>query len=122
MKKLNVALIFGGKSGEHEVSLSSVSSIYENIDRQKYNVFTIGITKDGRWMIYNGPVENIKNGEWEKYGVPVCLSPDATKKCFLKIVNGSVKEIPVDVVIPVLHGAWGEDGTIQGLLEMAQIP
>ena len=67
-------------------------------------------------------MEHVKTGEWEKYGVPVSLSPDATKKCFLKIVNDSVKEIPVDVVIPVLHGAWGEDGTIQGLLEMAQIP
>lgn len=56
MKKLNVALIFGGKSGEHEVSLSSVSSIYENIDRQKYNVFTIGITKDGTWLYYDGKI------------------------------------------------------------------
>jgi D-alanine-D-alanine ligase len=76
----------------------------------------------GQWLIYNGPVEYVKTGEWEKYGVPVCLSTDATKKCFLKIVNDTVKEISVDVVIPVLHGAWGEDGTIQGLLEMAQIP
>ena len=64
----------------------------------------------------------MKTGEWEKFGTPVSLSPDATKKCFLKIVGGNVKEIPVDVVIPVLHGAWGEDGTIQGLLELAAIP
>ncbi|WP_330638616.1 hypothetical protein [Romboutsia hominis] len=60
MSKLNVALIFGGKSGEHEVSLSSTASIYRHIDKNKYNVFTIGITKDGRWMYYEGSEENIK--------------------------------------------------------------
>ena len=60
MTKLNVALIFGGKSGEHEVSLSSAASIYENINKDKYNVFTIGITKEGTWLYYDGNSENIK--------------------------------------------------------------
>ena len=64
MTKLNVALIFGGKSGEHEVSLSSAASIYENINKDKYNVFTIGITKEGTWLYYDGNSENIKNGKW----------------------------------------------------------
>ena len=64
MKKINVALIFGGKSGEHEVSLLSTASIYKHINKDKYNVFTIGITKDGRWMFYDGDAENIKNGNW----------------------------------------------------------
>lgn len=120
--KKTVAVIFGGQSSEHEVSRTSAVLMLEALDPDKYQVLPVGITKKGEWLVYHGPVEHVKSGEWEKYGVPVCLSPDATKKCFLKIVNGSVKEIPVDVVIPVLHGAWGEDGTIQGLLEMAQIP
>jgi len=117
-----VAVIFGGQSSEHEVSRTSAVLMLNALDKEKYQVLPVGITKKGQWLIYNGPVEHVKTGEWEKYGVPVSLSPDATKKAFLKIVNDSVKEIPVDVVIPVLHGAWGEDGTIQGLLEMAQIP
>ena len=120
--KKTVAVIFGGQSSEHEVSRTSAMLMLNALDKEKYQVLPVGITKKGQWLIYNGPVEHVKTGEWEKYGVPVSLSPDATKKCFLKIVNDSVKEIPVDVVIPVLHGAWGEDGTIQGLLEMAQIP
>ena len=120
--KKTVAVIFGGQSSEHEVSRVSAMMMLTALDKEKYQVLPVGITKKGEWLVYHGPVEHMKTGEWEKYGVPVSLSPDATKKCFLKIVNGSVKEIPVDVVIPVLHGAWGEDGTIQGLLEMAQIP
>lgn len=120
--KKTVAVIFGGQSSEHEVSRNSAVLMLTALDREKYQVLPVGITKEGQWLIYNGPVEHIKNGEWEKYGTPVCLSPDATKKALLKIVNGRAKEIPVDVVIPVLHGAWGEDGTIQGLFEMAQIP
>lgn len=121
-RKKTVAVIFGGQSSEHEVSRTSAVLMLNALDKEKYQVLPVGITKKGQWLIYNGPVEHVKTGEWEKYGTPACLSPDATKKCFLKIVNGSVKEIPVDVVIPVLHGAWGEDGTIQGLFEMAQIP
>lgn len=120
--KKTVAVIFGGQSSEHEVSRTSAMLMLRALNPEKYQVLPIGITKEGQWRIYTGPIEHIETGDWEKYGVPVCLSPDATKKCFLKIVNGMVKEIPVDVVIPVLHGAWGEDGTIQGLLELAQIP
>ena len=73
-------------------------------------------------MIYNGPVENIKNGEWEKFGTPAILSPDASQKGLMKIVGGKVKLIPIDLAFPVLHGKYGEDGTIQGLFELAQIP
>ena len=120
--KITVAVIFGGQSSEHEVSRTSAVLMLNALDKEKYQVLPVGITKKGEWLIYNGPVEHVKTGEWEKFGTPASLSPDATKKCFLKIVNGSVKEIPVDVIIPVLHGAWGEDGTIQGLFEMAQIP
>ena len=120
--KITVAVIFGGQSSEHEVSRTSAVLMLNALDKEKYQVLPVGITKKGKWMIYNGPAEYVKTGEWEKFATPAVLSPDATKKCLLKIVNDNVKEIPIDVVLPVLHGAWGEDGTIQGLLEMAQIP
>ena len=123
MKKLNVALIFGGKSGEHEVSLSSVSSIYENIDRAKYNVFTIGITKEGTWLYYEGSSENIKNGEWSKLAnrnVEINLVPMGNKEVGILFEDKTVQKI--DVIFPVLHGPYGEDGTIQGLFEISQIP
>jgi len=123
MKKLNVALIFGGKSGEHEVSLSSVSSIYENIDRDKYNVFTIGITKEGTWLYYEGSSENIKNGEWSKLAnrnVEINLVPMGNKEVGILFEDKTVQKI--DVIFPVLHGPYGEDGTIQGLFEISQIP
>ena len=122
LNKKTVVVLFGGQSSEHEVSRVSASTIISNISQSKYYVIPVGITKEGKWMLYNGPVENIKNGEWEKYGTPAILSPDATQKGLVKIVGTKAKVIPVDVVIPVLHGKWGEDGTVQGLLEMAQIP
>lgn len=122
MNKKTIAVLFGGQSSEHEVSRISASTIISNLDSEKYFVIPIGITKSGKWMIYNGPVENIKNGEWEKYGTPAVISPDATQKGILKIVGNKVKVIPVDAVFPVLHGAYGEDGTIQGLLELAELP
>lgn len=122
LNKLTVAVIFGGQSSEHEVSRVSASTIISNLDPEKYYVIPIGITKDGKWMIYNGPVENIKNGEWEKFGTPAVLSPDASQKGLLKTVGGKVKLIPIDLAFPVLHGKYGEDGTIQGLFELAQIP
>ncbi|WP_195940726.1 D-alanine--D-alanine ligase family protein [Romboutsia sp. 1001713B170131_170501_G6] len=123
MSKLNVALIFGGKSGEHEVSLSSTASIYKHIDKNKYNIFTIGITKDGRWMYYEGSEENIKNGQWENLAnknVEINLIPVGNREVGIKFEDGRFKKI--DVLFPVLHGPYGEDGKIQGLFEISQIP
>lgn len=123
MSKINVALIFGGKSGEHEVSLLSTASICKHINRDKYNVFTIGITKEGRWMFYDGNEENIKDGSWVNLANPsveINLIPSGNKEVGLKFEDGRVEKI--DVLFPVLHGPYGEDGTIQGLFEISQIP
>ncbi|MFI3210822.1 MAG: D-alanine--D-alanine ligase family protein [Peptostreptococcaceae bacterium] len=123
MNKINVALIFGGKSGEHDVSLSSVSSIYKHIDKDKYNVLTIGITKEGNWLYYSGSEENIKNGTWDKLAnknVEVNLLKNGNREVGVKFEDGTVKNI--DVIFPVLHGPFGEDGTIQGLFELSEIP
>ena len=131
-RKVNVGVIFGGKSAEHEVSLMSATSIIRAIDKEKYNVVPIGITKEGSWMIYNGPIEEIENGKWE--GISNKLLTDKPKENAFSIIPVGKKEcdvstvIPpglskkIDVVFPVLHGPYGEDGTIQGLLEMADIP
>jgi len=122
LNKKTVAVLFGGQSSEHEVSRVSASTIISSLSQEKYYVLPVGITKEGKWMLYSGPVENIKNGDWEKFGVPTVLSPDATHRGLIKMVGNQAKIIPVDVVVPVLHGKWGEDGTVQGLLELAKIP
>ncbi|MCI8342438.1 MAG: D-alanine--D-alanine ligase [Firmicutes bacterium] len=122
LNKKTVVVLFGGQSSEHEVSRVSASTIISNINQEKFYVIPLGITKEGQWLIYNGPVENIKTGEWEKFGTAAVLSPDASNGGILKIVGNKSKIIPVDVVFPVLHGLYGEDGTIQGLLELAKIP
>lgn len=122
MSKKVVAVLFGGQSSEHEVSKVSAATVISNISQEDYYVIPVYITKDGRWMIYDGPVENITNGQWERYATHAIISPDAKHRGLLRIVGDKIKVIPVDIVIPVLHGKGGEDGTIQGLLELAGIP
>lgn len=123
MYKKTVVVLFGGQSSEHDISRISASTIISNLmDSNNYFVLPIGITKNGEWLLYNGPIENIKNGDWQKLGIPAIISPDATHRGILKIVGTKIKHINVDIVFPVLHGLYGEDGTIQGLLELAKIP
>lgn len=112
IKKQVVAVVFGGQSGEHEVSLMSSSNVIKAMDREKYDVVTIGITREGKWMIYNGDVEKIQNGQWEN-----------EKESLLEdfSINHPILK-SIDVVFPVLHGPRGEDGTVQGLFELANIP
>jgi D-alanine-D-alanine ligase len=110
MKK-NVAILFGGQSTEHEVSRVSATSVLSHIDSEKYNVFPIGITKDGKWFQYKGEYKNIASGQWEN---------DEENKIAHGLSLLINKE--VDVVFPVLHGMYGEDGTIQGLCKLMTIP
>ncbi len=122
MEKLNVCVLFGGVSTEHDVSEVSASAVLDNIDRDKYNVIPVGITNDGRWLHYDGPVDDIRGHKWEEGNTtPAVLSPDRTDKALI-IMGDEVRKIKVDVVYPVLHGKNGEDGTIQGLCELAGIP
>ncbi len=121
----NLAIIFGGVSTEHEVSLRSATSVIQNTDPEKYNVIMIGIAKNGRWFHYTGPVEALADGSWETNGhtAPAVLTPDPSVGGLLvQAADGSWSTLPVDVVFPVLHGRGGEDGTLQGLLDMAQLP
>ncbi len=122
MNKKVVVVLFGGQSSEHEISKISATTVISSLDKDKYFVMPVYITEDGRWLMYDGSVENITTGNWEKYSTRVILSPDTEHHGLLRIVGNKFKVIPVDIVIPVLHGKYGEDGTIQGLLELAGIP
>ena len=122
--KMCVALLFGGMSSEHEVSRVSVGNFVRNIDRSKYEVLTVGITKEGRWLYTEATAEQMADGSWEELpgNMPCVISPDrADHGMILFTPDGRVEKMHLDVVIPVLHGLWGEDGTVQGLLELAGI-
>ncbi len=121
-----VAVLFGGQSSEHVVSCMSAANVIDQIDREKYDLILIGITEEGRWLLTES-AEDIRSGAWREGKVSAVISPDATKKCVMieraaEVSADRVQEIPVDVVFPVLHGLFGEDGTVQGLLELARIP
>jgi len=107
MNKIRLAVLFGGKSTEHEVSLVSGSAVINAADKNKYDIVKIGITKEGIWKLYNGPVEDIKSGKWEESAETIDL--------------WKLHDI-CDFVLPILHGRNGEDGTVQGLLELLDIP
>lgn len=121
MGKLNIAVIFGGQSSEHDISCISVQTVAKAINQDKYDVTYIGITKEGRWL-HVPSLECIQDGSWVESEVSAILSPDATKKEIIMMSEEGVNTKSIDVIFPVLHGMYGEDGTIQGLFEMAQIP
>ncbi|MFZ5989963.1 MAG: D-alanine--D-alanine ligase [Bacillota bacterium] len=134
--KRRVLVIFGGQSSEHEVSRVSATSIIKNINTDKFDVSMLGITKEGKWFPYNGPVEKIASGEWEEIALNNKVKGIAENGSFIDtlVSNGvsaaeidnaggtGIKGKKIDVVFPVLHGCNGEDGTIQGLFEVAGIP
>lgn len=122
MNKLNVVVLFGGDSPEHEVSKTSAATIISNISEEQYNIIPMYITREGKWLMYDGSIDNIRNVQWEKYGTPAIISPDASHKGILRIVGDKARLVSVDVVFPVLHGVNGEDGSVQGLFELADIP
>lgn len=121
MSRKNVVALFGGQSSEHVVSCMSVQNVVANIDKEAYNVILVGITEDGHWLKVNS-MEEIKNDTWKNSKEAAVLSPDARDKALLVMKGDQVERIHVDVVFPVLHGLYGEDGTVQGLLELAKIP
>lgn len=121
MEKKTVGIVFGGVSSEHDISCISAKSIIKNIDLNKYNIVLIGITKNGKWYIFNDDVELLPEDKWlnSRSLVPAFISPDASVG---GLVTAKGDIIKLDVVFPVLHGKNGEDGTIQGLFQLAQIP
>ncbi len=124
MSKIKVAVLFGGVSSEHEVSRRSCCLVLDHIDREKYEVYPIGITKQGDFFYYQGDSANIPGGEWEqeKSNRPVVFSLNGRKGFSVVNEDGTISSLEVDVVFPVLHGKNGEDGTLQGMLMLAGIP
>lgn len=120
-QKKTVAVLFGGRSSEHEVSCVSAASVAEGIDTELYDILLIGITKDGRWLKTDS-IDDIKSGKWKDSKVTAVISPDASQHgiIFMDGTHTTIKHI--DVAIPALHGLYGEDGTVQGLFTLADIP
>ena len=119
-----ILVLFGGCSSEHGVSLQSAQAVLEHLDRGRYQPLTVGITREGQWLCYRGPVSAIGGGSWEKdpaHLTPCALAPDRDRHQLL-LLGDRVSRVSFDAAFPVLHGKNGEDGTVQGLLELAGVP
>ena len=125
MEKKNIAVIFGGCSPEHTVSLASAAAVIRNIDAEKYEVIQLGITEGGEWFRFYGSPDDIEANAWRADRtkcIPAVISPDRDQHGILEFRLSGVRTTRLDAAFPVLHGRSGEDGTVQGLCEMAGIP
>lgn len=124
MNRKKTAVIFGGCSSEYEVSLESAYSVLMGLNKERLDIIPIGITKKGDWYRYNGDYSNIKNGKWDsdrENMIPVAVSVSRDKKGLIELGENGAALIEIDLAFPVLHGKNGEDGTVQGLFELAGI-
>lgn len=124
-EKISLLILFGGVSSEHAVSCVSAASVLEHIDSGKYHINTIGITKEGNWLLTSSPAVRIRDGSWQqdRNNRNAFISPDRSLSGILvEQEEGAYERLPVDVVFPILHGKNGEDGTMQGLLQIAGLP
>lgn len=123
-RKIRVGVLFGGRSGEHEVSLTSAASILHALDRKKYEVVPVGISREGRWLVGSAATRLLP--EVLEQGEPVVPSVDPAGPRLIPLKPAAIaegaKDPALDVIFPVLHGTFGEDGTVQGLLELAGVP
>jgi len=115
-------VIFGGRSGEHEVSLVSATSVISALDREKYEVVPIGITQEGRWVSSARALQLLKSKNGLDQEPERFLAPEPNRQALITTNGPSGSELAIDVVFPVVHGRFGEDGTLQGLFELANIP
>jgi D-alanine-D-alanine ligase len=123
MTKLKIGVLFGGRSAEHEVSLVSAASVINALDKSKYDVVPIGITKDGRWLSAVNAIQLLKDHSPIEQLPEHVLLPDPRKQSLVNVSGAFPQNAQkVDVIFPVIHGTFGEDGTIQGLFELADIP
>lgn len=123
MKK-TIAVLFGGCSPEYNVSLHSSSAVIKAIDKNKYDVVLVGITKQGEWFYYTGDADKIENDTWHNPQdcMPAVISPSRAEEQLLVFDKADIKKIKLDGVFPVMHGGNGEDGTVQGLIQLAGLP
>lgn len=121
MANKKIAVLFGGQSSEHIVSCMSAANVIEQIDTARYEPLLIGITEDGHWLKTDS-LEDVRSGAWRESRTEAIISPDATKKCVILDNGSETTTVKIDAAFPILHGPFGEDGTVQGLFELAQIP
>jgi D-alanine-D-alanine ligase len=129
-KKIRVGLVFGGRSGEHEVSLASATSVMANLDKDRYEIVPLGITKEGSWLLGTEPAkllaaeQSVSHHEGLEQTTAVTLTGDPSLRRLIPVERDADlgANAALDVIFPVLHGTYGEDGTLQGLLEMANVP
>lgn len=125
MKKLTLAILFGGCSTEYPISLQSAYAVITHLDRKKYKPVLLGITREGRWYHFTGPVDALLDDTWHtdpQNCTPALISPDRGLHGLLLLASAGYTSIRLDAAFPILHGKNGEDGTVQGLLELAGIP
>ena len=124
MQKKNIAILFGGCSSEYAISLQSAYAVLTHMDTQQYQPICIGITKQGHWLLYEGDFCHLLDDTWQQQTActPAILSPDRVERGILAFRSEIPDQITIDAAFPILHGKNGEDGTIQGLLELAGIP
>ncbi|MFC1656162.1 D-alanine--D-alanine ligase family protein [Patescibacteria group bacterium] len=120
-KKIRVAVIFGGRSGEHEVSIISAKNVIEAMDLEKYDVVPVGITKEGKWLTGEKAIKAFKESDYSGLN-EVSVNTTAGANELIHFTDGHYEKIHVDIFMPILHGPYGEDGTIQGLFDMANVP
>jgi len=126
-RRLRVGVVYGGRSGEHEVSLRSAASVIAALDPGRYEVVPIAIAKDGRWLTGPDSLRLLEAAQHDlepvpEHGSEVSIPADPTRRALVPLAGGPEAAVVLDVVFPVLHGTYGEDGTIQGLLELADLP
>lgn len=119
---IKLGVFFGGRSGEHEVSLMSAASVIRAIDRSKYEPVLIGITRRGEWLLYDGSVEGLEDGSWEERARQAAKAEPRRYEIVMYGESPQSLKRLIDFALPILHGPYGEDGTIQGLFEMMDIP
>ena len=122
---MKLAVLFGGISSEHDISCLSAASILRNLNKDKYEIYPVGITRDGEWFYCpDCDPDRVESGAWERMTgkVKVVLAPDRGMHGMVLLREGEIEIVRLDCVFPVLHGVGGEDGTMQGLLELAGIP
>jgi D-alanine-D-alanine ligase len=124
-QRLRIGVLYGGRSGEHEISLRSAATIIGALDPSRYDVVPIAIGKDGRWRTGIDSLRLLDEAQRDlraipDHGIEVTVAPEPTRRALVPLGNGAA--IPLDVAFPVLHGTYGEDGTVQGLFELADIP
>ncbi len=122
-----VAILFGGESSEHDISCISASNVADMLDKERFEPVLVGITPDGKWWIFNGSTDMMRSGDWKncpEYLTPAVLSPCKAHHGLIAFdkASGRYNIVRIDVVFPVLHGKNGEDGTMQGLLELSGVP